>query len=26
MAFHARAAQAQSEVLYQGATNNTHKL
>ena len=26
MAFHARAAQAQSEVLYQGAANNTHKL
>ena len=26
MAFHARAAQAQSEVLYQGAVNNTHKL
>ena len=26
MAFHARAAQAQSEVLYQGASNNTHKL
>ena len=26
MAFHARAARAQSEVLYQGAANNTHKL
>ena len=26
MAFQARAAQAQSEVLYQGAANNTHKL
>ncbi len=26
MAFHARAAQAQNEVLYQGAANNTHKL
>jgi len=26
MAFQARAAQAQSKVLYQGAANNTHKL